>query len=31
MSNALERGLHFYTLNQAEASLAVWNNLKLPR
>jgi methylenetetrahydrofolate reductase (NADPH) len=24
-------GLHFYTLNQAEASLAVWNNLKLPR
>jgi len=24
-------GLHFYTLNQAEASLAVWNNLNLPR
>ena len=24
-------GLHFYTLNQAEASLALWNNLKLPR
>ncbi|KTC43206.1 5,10-methylenetetrahydrofolate reductase, partial [Pseudomonas sp. ABAC61] len=24
-------GLHFYTLNQAEASLAIWNNLKLPR
>jgi len=24
-------GLHFYTLNQAEPSLAVWNNLKLPR
>ncbi|MBD8600189.1 methylenetetrahydrofolate reductase [NAD(P)H] [Pseudomonas sp. CFBP 8772] len=22
-------GLHFYTLNQAEPSLAVWNNLKL--
>lgn len=24
-------GLHFYTLNQADASLAIWNNLKLPR
>ncbi|SOS36486.1 5,10-methylenetetrahydrofolate reductase [Pseudomonas syringae group genomosp. 3] len=24
-------GLHFYTLNQAEPSLAVWNNLQLPR
>ena len=24
-------GLHFYTLNQAEPSLSVWNNLKLPR
>ena len=24
-------GLHFYTLNQAEASPAVWKNLKLPR
>jgi methylenetetrahydrofolate reductase (NADPH) len=24
-------GLHFYTLNQAEPSLAVWNNLKLSR
>ncbi|WP_312937178.1 methylenetetrahydrofolate reductase [NAD(P)H] [Pseudomonas sp.] len=24
-------GLHFYTLNQAEASLAVWKNLQLPR
>ena len=24
-------GLHFYTLNQAEASLAIWNNLQLPR
>jgi methylenetetrahydrofolate reductase (NADPH) len=24
-------GLHFYTLNQAEPSLAVWNNLKLGR
>ncbi|MEW5694674.1 methylenetetrahydrofolate reductase [NAD(P)H] [Pseudomonas synxantha] len=24
-------GLHFYTLNQAEPSLAIWNNLKLPR
>ncbi|MDN6855560.1 methylenetetrahydrofolate reductase [NAD(P)H] [Pseudomonas sp. CAN2814] len=24
-------GLHFYTLNQAEPSLALWNNLKLPR
>ncbi|HSC84689.1 MAG TPA: methylenetetrahydrofolate reductase [NAD(P)H] [Pseudomonas sp.] len=24
-------GLHFYTLNQADPSLAVWNNLKLPR
>ncbi|WPP00237.1 methylenetetrahydrofolate reductase [NAD(P)H] [Pseudomonas sp. HR96] len=24
-------GLHFYTLNQAEPSLAVWNNLHLPR
>lgn len=24
-------GLHFYTLNQAEPSLAVWNNLGLPR
>jgi methylenetetrahydrofolate reductase (NADPH) len=24
-------GLHFYTLNQAEASLAIWHNLKLPR
>lgn len=24
-------GLHFYTLNQAEPSLAVWQNLKLPR
>lgn len=23
-------GLHFYTLNQAEPSLALWNNLKLP-
>jgi len=24
-------GLHFYTLNQAEPSLAIWSNLKLPR
>ncbi|WP_339515472.1 methylenetetrahydrofolate reductase [NAD(P)H] [Pseudomonas sp. RL_15y_Pfl2_60] len=24
-------GLHFYTLNQSEPSLAIWNNLKLPR
>ncbi|NKQ09502.1 methylenetetrahydrofolate reductase [NAD(P)H] [Pseudomonas sp. SST3] len=24
-------GLHFYTLNQAEPSLAIWNNLKLAR
>jgi methylenetetrahydrofolate reductase (NADPH) len=24
-------GLHFYTLNQAEPSLAVWKNLNLPR
>ena len=24
-------GLHFYTLNQAEPSLAIWNNLKLQR
>ncbi|WP_122666949.1 methylenetetrahydrofolate reductase [NAD(P)H] [Pseudomonas viridiflava] len=24
-------GLHFYTLNQADPSLAIWNNLKLPR
>ena len=24
-------GLHFYTLNQAEPSLAVWENLKLVR
>ncbi|MHB9800089.1 methylenetetrahydrofolate reductase [NAD(P)H] [Pseudomonas sp. MT3] len=24
-------GLHFYTLNQADPSLALWNNLKLPR
>ncbi|HLT03564.1 MAG TPA: methylenetetrahydrofolate reductase [NAD(P)H] [Pseudomonas sp.] len=24
-------GLHFYALNQAEPSLAIWNNLKLPR
>ncbi|MGY2291506.1 methylenetetrahydrofolate reductase [NAD(P)H] [Pseudomonas sp. SDO528_S397] len=24
-------GLHFYTLNQAEPSLAIWNNIKLPR
>ena len=24
-------GLHFYTLNQAEPSLAIWNNLQLPR
>lgn len=24
-------GLHFYTLNQAEPSLAIWENLKLPR
>ena len=24
-------GLHFYTLNQAEPSLAIWNNLGLPR
>jgi methylenetetrahydrofolate reductase (NADPH) len=24
-------GLHFYTLNQTEPSLAIWNNLKLPR
>lgn len=24
-------GLHFYTLNQAEPSLAIWNNLSLPR
>jgi methylenetetrahydrofolate reductase (NADPH) len=24
-------GLHFYTMNQAEPSLAIWNNLKLPR
>ncbi|PVZ15559.1 MULTISPECIES: methylenetetrahydrofolate reductase [NAD(P)H] [unclassified Pseudomonas] len=23
-------GLHFYTLNQAEPSLAIWNNLQLP-
>ncbi len=23
-------GLHFYTLNQAKPSLAIWNNLKLP-
>lgn len=22
-------GLHFYTLNQSEPSLAIWNNLKL--
>ena len=24
-------GLHFYTLNQAEPSLAIWHNLTLPR
>lgn len=24
-------GLHFYTMNQAEPTLALWNNLKLPR
>ncbi|SDI39062.1 methylenetetrahydrofolate reductase [NAD(P)H] [Pseudomonas panipatensis] len=24
-------GLHFYTLNQAEPSLAIWKNLQLPR
>ncbi|KAF1071197.1 MAG: 5,10-methylenetetrahydrofolate reductase [Pseudomonas citronellolis] len=24
-------GLHFYTLNQADPSLALWHNLKLPR
>ncbi|MGV8841753.1 MAG: methylenetetrahydrofolate reductase [NAD(P)H] [Pseudomonas sp.] len=24
-------GLHFYTLNQADPSLAIWHNLKLPR
>jgi len=24
-------GLHFYTLNQAEPSLAIWNHLQLPR
>lgn len=24
-------GLHFYTLNQAGPSLAIWNNLQLPR
>lgn len=24
-------GLHFYSTNQAEPSLAIWNNLKLPR
>ncbi|MES2818826.1 MAG: methylenetetrahydrofolate reductase [NAD(P)H] [Pseudomonadota bacterium] len=24
-------GLHFYTLNQAAPSLAIWHNLKLPR
>ena len=24
-------GLHFYTLNQAEPTLAIWDNLKLPR
>ncbi|MEH6367931.1 MAG: methylenetetrahydrofolate reductase [NAD(P)H] [Pseudomonas marincola] len=24
-------GLHFYTLNQSAPSLAIWNNLKLPR
>ncbi|TBU96228.1 methylenetetrahydrofolate reductase [NAD(P)H] [Phytopseudomonas dryadis] len=24
-------GLHFYTLNQAAPSLAIWNNLQLPR
>lgn len=24
-------GLHFYTLNQAEPSLAIWKNLRLPR
>ncbi len=24
-------GLHFYSMNQAEPSLATWNNLKLPR
>lgn len=23
-------GLHFYTMNQTEASLRIWNNLKLP-
>ncbi|MBP8237434.1 MAG: methylenetetrahydrofolate reductase [NAD(P)H] [Pseudomonas sp.] len=23
-------GLHFYSMNQAEPSLAIWNNLKLP-
>ncbi|MFT6690906.1 MAG: methylenetetrahydrofolate reductase (NADPH) [Colwellia sp.] len=21
-------GIHFYTMNQAEASLAIWNNIK---
>ena len=24
-------GLHFYSMNQADPSLAIWNNLKLPR
>ena len=24
-------GLHFYTLNQADPSLAIWKNLQLPR
>jgi methylenetetrahydrofolate reductase (NADPH) len=24
-------GLHFYTMNQTEPSLSIWNNLKLPR
>ena len=24
-------GLHFYSMNQSEPSLAIWNNLKLPR